>query len=122
VNLSAKGDANAVANSNVVKVAIGRGGENAVAVGPRGSAMLAQAHRVSESEAIWTKKVAVDLAIIEADLVLNAVDGIFQLQDRLLDFSGSSANLDRASVVGMEDINLAVDSSVESEVVVHGAS
>lgn len=52
VTLSAKGDANAVANSNAVNVAIGRGGENAVAVGPRGSAMLAQARRVSENDSV----------------------------------------------------------------------
>ena len=65
--------------------------------------MLLEAARIGarEREAIRTKRVAIDLAEVIADLASASVR-ILELQDRLRDLAGHLAYLDGAAVVGGE--------------------
>ena len=113
--LSAKSRANAVTNGNIVHLSVRRLSKYAGAVGAWGRTMLIQTPAVSESKAIRTEWVAVDLAKIETDAIVGGVDCILELEDWLGDLSWRLADLDTASIIGVRDVSFVEGARVRGD-------
>lgn len=89
-------EANAVRVGNVVYSSAGRGVEDESAAGAGRRTIFLQANIIGKGVAFSAEGIAVDLASIEIDQAI--LVGVLQLQDGLLDFSSSGADLDGDAV------------------------
>ena len=114
-NLSAKSSADAIANGNIIHLSIRRVSKDTWAVGARGRTMLIQAHGVGKGKAVWTERVAIDLAEIETDAIVRSVDSILKLEDWLGYLACHTADLDAAPIIGEWDVSFMESAGVRSD-------